>query len=179
MTDTTSNAPNTATVFIEVPGSPNTISPSKINDIVKDKVAQAINTIGASESLSKLMNSVVSKLGETVKDTATSSKLKRDDAYQHLEKTTEYYLKARELVGFIPEIKSVKLKSVIFDYLDVILQSDSLLSQHVKTFDSWGKTQNDSDTVKVELTDVLIDIMFMIPEFLGNMERIVGMIKGT
>lgn len=169
---------NSATVFIEVPGSPNTISTNKINDIVKDKVAEVINTIGAGESLSKLMTSVVSKLGETVKDTAAASKVKRDDAYQHLEKATEYYLRARELIGFIPEIKSVKLKSAIFDYLDVILQSDSSLSQHMKTFDAWGKTQNDSDTVKIELTDVLIDIMFIIPEFLGNMEKIVGMVRG-
>jgi hypothetical protein len=168
--------PATTTVVIQVPGSPNA---SKVNEIVRDKVAEAISTIGANESLAGLMKSVVGKLTETVKDTAIASKLKRDDAYQHLEKTADYYLKARSFIEFIPEVKSVKLKSVMFDYIDVVLQSDSSLSQHLKTFESWGKTQNDSDTVKMELTDVLIDIMFALPEFIGNMEKIMAIVRGV
>lgn len=165
---------NSATVFVEIPGSPNT---SKINDIIKDKVTEAVKSCSDPNSLPKIVQSVVIKLSET-KDPDALAKAKRDDAFSQLEKTTEYYLNAGKIFDFLHKIKSVKIKTAIFNYFDAVLRAEHpILKEHSKTFDSFGETDINSDQLKTQLADILIDIMFVIPEFIPNLEKIMGLIK--
>jgi uncharacterized coiled-coil DUF342 family protein len=173
----------TSTVMMEVKGSFRSTS-FQINEYIKEKVTELVkNTDVNAESLPKIAEKITEGLNN-INDIATSAKASRDQAFSYLEKITLFHSESKQIIAFIDQIKSERVKTAVFAYIESLLHSEfSELNNHIKTYDSWVKGLNEhpnaqeKEEVRLMFLDILIDILEYIPEFSVNMEKIMTIVQ--